>query len=103
MNNYLEADSLRRQANTVVRLTVVTIFGLIGTVVTGFLGMNLLALSDAPMLKRVWYFLLVLIPTCALTYYTILKSKRLSDVLEAISDEKLPFRQKLRAIADIWK
>jgi hypothetical protein len=45
----------------------------------------------------------VLVPTCALTYYTILKSKRLSDVLEAISDEKLPFREKLRAIAHIWK
>ena len=37
------ADSLRRQANTVVRLTVVTILGLIGTITTGFLGMNLLA------------------------------------------------------------
>ena len=37
---YLDADSLRRQANAVVRLTVVTIFGLIGTVTTGFLGMN---------------------------------------------------------------
>ena len=35
MNSYLDADSLRRQANTVVRLTVVTIFGLIGTVATG--------------------------------------------------------------------
>ena len=43
MNTYLDADSLRRQANTVVRLTVVTIFGLMGTVTTGFLGMNLLA------------------------------------------------------------
>ena len=32
MNGYLDADSLRRQANTVVRLTVVTILGLIGTV-----------------------------------------------------------------------
>ena len=43
MNSYLDADSLRRQANTIVRLTVVTIFGLIGTVTTGFLGMNLIA------------------------------------------------------------
>ena len=49
MSGYLEADSLRRQANTVVRLTVVTIFGLIGTVTTGFLGMNLLAEADAPL------------------------------------------------------
>ena len=47
MNGYLDADALRRQANTVVRLTVVTILGLIGTVTTGFLGMNLFAESDA--------------------------------------------------------
>jgi hypothetical protein len=38
MSEYLESDTLRRQANTVVRLTVVTTFGLIGTVATGFLG-----------------------------------------------------------------
>ena len=31
MSDYLDSDTLRRQANTVVRLTVVTIFGLIGT------------------------------------------------------------------------
>jgi hypothetical protein len=43
MDEYLDSDSLRRQANTVVRLTVVTIFGLIGTITTGFLGMNILA------------------------------------------------------------
>ncbi|MGH8261900.1 MAG: CorA family divalent cation transporter [Steroidobacteraceae bacterium] len=103
MSEYLEGDTLRRQANTVVRLTVVTTFGLIGTVVTGFLGMNLLALSDAPLLKRTGYFLLVLVATCALTYYTILKSKRLSDMLEAISDEKLPLRAKLHAVINVWK
>jgi hypothetical protein len=49
MNGYLDADSLRRQANTVVRLTVVTIFGLIGTITTGFLGMNLLAEAESPL------------------------------------------------------
>jgi hypothetical protein len=41
MNQYLDSDSQRRQANTVVRLTVVTTLGLIATVSTGFLGMNL--------------------------------------------------------------
>ena len=40
MAQYLETDTLRRQANTVVRLTVVTVFGMIGTVVTGIFGMN---------------------------------------------------------------
>ena len=42
MSNYLDSDSARRQANTVLRLTVVTILGLIGTVASGLLGMNLL-------------------------------------------------------------
>ena len=36
MGNFLEVEALRRQNETVVRLTVVTTFGLIGTVTTGF-------------------------------------------------------------------
>ena len=54
-----DADSLRRQANTVVRLTVVTIVGLIGTITPGFLGMNLLAEAEAPLSRRLAYFALV--------------------------------------------
>ena len=103
MSEYLEGDTLRRQANTVVRLTVVTTFGLIGTVATGFLGMNLLALADAPFLERAGYFFLVLIPTGAVTFYTLVKSKRLSDFLEAISDERLPASAKFKALADVWR
>ena len=57
MNTYLDADSLRRQASTVVRLTVVTLFGLIGTITTGFLGMNLLAEAESPLMtKLTWFF-----------------------------------------------
>jgi hypothetical protein len=103
MSAYLEGDTLRRQANTVVRLTVVTTFGLIGTVVTGFLGMNLLAMAEQPLFERVLYFIAVLIPTIALTLYTIVKSKRLSDFLEALSDERLPARAKLRSLLDVWR
>ena len=103
MSEYLEGDTLRRQANTVVRLTVVTTFGLIGTVVTGFLGMNLLSLTESSWPKKLGYFLLVLIPTTAVTFYSILKSKRLSDLLEAMSDEKLPAAAKFRALLDVWK
>ena len=44
----------------------------------------------------------MLIPTVAITFYTILKSKRLSDMLEAISDEKLPAAAKLRAVLNVW-
>jgi len=103
MSAYLESDTLRRQANTVVRLTVVTAFGLIGTVATGFLGMNLIALAEAPLLDRIAIFLFVLIVTGVLTFYTIVKSKRLSDFLEALSDERLPAKAKLKMFFDVWK
>jgi len=102
MNGYLEADSLRRQANTVVRLTVVTIFGMIGTITTGFLGMNLLAEADAPLTKRFWFFVSVFGVTTALTVYTMAKSKRLSDFLDALSDERLSTWTKLKALAAVW-
>ena len=103
MNDYLDADSLRRQANTVVRLTVVTIFGLIGTVTTGFLGMNLLAEADSSPARRLMLFGLVFCATLALTIYTMVKSKRLSDFLDAVSDERLSAWMKLKSLAAVWQ
>ena len=103
MSGYLEADSLRRQANTVVRLTVVTIFGLIGTVTTGFLGMNLLDEADAPMAQRLALFGVVLAAAAALTVYTMVKSKRLSDFLDALSDERMGAWNKARAFLGVWR
>lgn len=103
MSGYLETDSLRRQANTVVRLTVVTIFGLVGTISTGFLGMNLLAEADAPLSRRLGLFAIVFVATSALTVYTMAKSKRLSDFLDALSDEQLSPWQKCLALAAVWK
>ncbi len=103
MNDYLDADSLRRQANTVVRLTVVTIFGLIGTVTTGFLGMNVLAEADAPMTRKLWIFGATFVITTVLTVYTMSKSKRLSDFLDALSDERLSLWTKTKALAAVWR
>lgn len=103
MNSYLDADALRRQANTVVRLTVVTIFGLIGTVTTGFLGMNLLAAADDPWPARAGYFVLVFVPTVVLTMYTMVKSKRLSDFLDVVSDERIPAWHKVKAFFAVWR
>ena len=103
MNSYLDADSLRRQANTVVRLTVVTIFGLIGTITTGFLGMNLLAEAESPMSERLAYFAAVFVISTALTMYTMVKSKRLSDFLDAVSDERLSAWTKVKAFAAVWR
>ena len=103
MAHYLESDQLRRQADTVVRLTVVTTFGLIGTVATGFLGMNLIAAADNAFWTKALYFLLVFVPTTVLTLYTIVKSKRLSEFLEALSDERLTRQDKLNILVNVWK
>ncbi len=103
MNQYLDADSLRRQANTVVRLTVVTVFGLIGTVTTGFLGMNLLAEAEAPLPRKLWIFATVFGLSAMLTIYTMVKSKRLSDFLDVLSDERASPWQKVKALALVWR
>ena len=103
MNTYLEADSLRRQANTVVRLTVVTLFGLIGTITTGFLGMNLLAEADAPLWRKLAWFVVVGVFTSWLTFYTLIKSQHLSDFIDALSDKRLTWRGKFAALARVWR
>lgn len=103
MNDYLERDQLRRQSDAVVRLTVVTTFGLIGTVTTGFLGMNLIAAADNTLSTKLIYFMLIFIPAITLTVYTVVKSKRLAEFLEALSDERLTKRDKLNTLFAIWK
>ena len=105
MNGYLDADALRRQANTVVRLTVVTILGMVGTTTTGLLGMTILANPsvETPLLPRAILFTAVLMVAVAVTMYTIVKSKRLSDFLDAMSDERISSRGKLRALVAVWR
>ena len=102
MNGYLDADALRRQANTVVRLTVVTIFGLVGTVTTGFLGMNLFAEAEASTAAKLGLFFVVLVLTVALTMYTMVKSKRLSDFLDVVSDDRMSAWRKVSAFFAVW-
>jgi hypothetical protein len=103
MAQYLDSDSLRRQANMVIRLTVVTTFGLIGTIATGVLGMNLLAAAEHPLPLKLLYFVLAVIPTAAVTLYSIVKSKRLADFLEVLADERQSARTKLGAFTRVWR
>jgi hypothetical protein len=86
-----------------VRLTVVTTFGLIGTVTTGFLGMNILAWADEPPVARIVIFLAVFMPIALLTLYTVSLSPRLSGFLESLSDETAPLRKKLLAARLVWR
>lgn len=94
MNGYLDSDALRRQSNTILRLTVVTIMAMIGTIATGFLGMNVIAEADKPLLWRVILFLVTLAATGLVTVFTIARSKRLADFLDALSDDRLSWREK---------
>ncbi|WP_300454397.1 CorA family divalent cation transporter [Accumulibacter sp.] len=103
MSQYLDSDSLRRQANTVVRLTVVTTAGLIATISTGFLGMNLIDAAQEPLTDRLLFFALVFVLSALLTGFAIVKSKRLSDFLEALSDERLSSHAKLATLVAVWR
>ena len=103
MSQYLDSDALRRQGDTMVRLTVVATVGLIGVITTGIFGMNLFALAGEPVIRRFVYFLLVFIPTIAVTLYAVLKSRRLSDFLETLADERRSSREKLAAFVAVWK
>ena len=98
MSHYLDSDSQRRQSNTVVRLTVITILGLIATVTTGYFGMNIIAFGEAPPLERLIHGVAATGFFVAMILFAIARSKRLSDFLEAMSDERTPWRAKLRAL-----
>jgi hypothetical protein len=103
MNNYLDSDSLRRQSNTVLRLTVVTIAATVGTVATSFIGMNVIAASEEPLLWRVAFVLVVLLATGVVTMLTVASSKRLAAFLDALSDERVPWRAKFRVLRGVHR
>ncbi|QKJ67617.1 hypothetical protein HQN60_13350 [Deefgea piscis] len=101
MSQYLENEDLRRQADTVVRLTVVTILGLVGTTITGFLGMNLFALAEESGWHRLWYFIGVSIPITILILFTVAKSKSLSEFLDVLSDDRVLWVSKFKQFLHI--
>jgi uncharacterized membrane protein YuzA (DUF378 family) len=88
MSDYLDSDSEREQAETILRLTVVTVVGLIFSVVTGFFGMNLLALADEPLWLRVCYFVSGTGATIALLLFTVSRSRQIAQVLERVSGDR---------------
>ena len=102
MGHFLEVDAMRRQNDTMVRLTVVTTFGLIGTVTTGFLGMNVFAWAEQPADWRILAFLIVFLATTALVSYAVMKSRKLSEFLDALADEDLSYWAKIKALFRVW-
>lgn len=103
MSQYLENDMLRRQAVTILQLTVVTLLSLIGTLTTGFLGMNLFNHVDYNWFEKTVIYGLVAVPMTLLILYAVVKSQRLSVFLNALADERISWRGKLQALWDVWR
>jgi len=103
MGTYMEVDAMRRQNESVVRLTVVTIFGLVGTVATGFLGMNLFSWGEQPVGWRIGAFFLVFVPMLLLTLYTVVKSRRLSEFIDVLADDAATTKDKWLAFWSVWR
>ena len=61
------------------------------------------ATSDAPVARKLWIFAMVFGLMTLLTFYTMGKSKGLSDFLDALSDEKLSVWEKTKALAGVWR
>jgi hypothetical protein len=97
MNNYLDSDALRRQSNTMLRLTVVTVLGIVLAAATGFLGMNIISEADAGYALKLLYFFGTMAGFAILVTYTVMISRRLSEFLDVLSDDRLPARQKWQA------
>jgi hypothetical protein len=62
-----------------------------------------MAEADAPMERRVFIFVAVFVLTTALTVFTMSKSKRLSDFLDVLSEERVSTWSKVKALALVWK
>jgi hypothetical protein len=103
MSQYLDSNAQRQQSTTIVRLTVVTVFSMVGTVATGLLGMNLIAEADAPVSTRLTYFFVTTLITALFMLLAILKSKQLSDVMDVLADDQKSLGARLAALGKAWR
>ncbi|MBL8520116.1 MAG: hypothetical protein JNK75_05525 [Betaproteobacteria bacterium] len=102
INEYLDTDRARKQADNAMRLTVVSSCGMVGTIVTGFLGMNLYSHDALPTIEKLLIFVAVFVPTVALAIYTVIISRRLANFMEALSSEGLTWGEKFATFRQIW-
>ena len=69
------------------RLTAITIVGLIGTVVTGFVGMNLIVIAEQPLEAKLCCFGIVSAVVTTLTIAVVMGSRSLTALFDRISGE----------------
>jgi hypothetical protein len=102
INEYLDTDRARKSTDNAMRLTVVSACGMVGTIVTGFLGMNLYSHSDLPIWQKILIFIVVFVPTLVLSLYTVILSRRIASFMEALSSDGLSWKEKFATFRQIW-
>jgi len=102
MSQYLDSNAQRQQSTTIVRLTVVTMFSMVGTVASGLLGMNLIAEAEAPISTRLIYFFSTTLIVALLMLWAILKSKRLSELMDLLADDQKSLGTRLTMLGKKW-
>jgi len=75
---------------------------MVGTIVTGFLGMNLYSHSDLQTPTKLIIFFAVFFPTTLLALYTVMISRRIAAFMEALSSEGLTWREKFATFRQVW-
>ncbi len=103
INQYLDNDRMRKQADSTMRLTVVSACGMVGTIVTGFLGMNIFSYADQSQWNKMAILIAVFIPTTLLALYTVVLSRRISDFMEAMASEQMSWQEKTNRFGQIWR
>lgn len=103
MSAYLDSESLRRQSRFFLKLTVVTICFMVGAITASVLGMNVLDFAHHSGLEKIIASVFVFFGVLMLTTYTVMKSRRLANFVDLLSDERLPLRAKVHAFLGIWR
>ncbi|MDZ4315252.1 MAG: hypothetical protein U0989_10880 [Azonexus sp.] len=65
---------------------------------TGYFGMNIIAFGEGAWLERALHGLIATSVFVGLVLFAVARSKRLSDFLEALSDERLSLAGKFRTL-----
>jgi len=88
MSDYLDSDSEREQSETVIRLTVVTVIGLIFSVVTGFFGMNFFSMAEESVWIKSFYFIFATVATIGMLLVSAARSRDLAEILDKLSGDQ---------------
>jgi Mg2+ and Co2+ transporter CorA len=93
---------MRRQSTAIVRLTVVTVMSILGTVTTGVLGMNVFDEAAKPWHYRMALVIFSLVGTSFITYIVLRRSQSLAHFFESVADTRVTLRRQWNALKAVF-